>query len=319
VIRTIKIVRNGYDQYIFNNKPFASWNDPSTPEDETMLTFLTIAYKFCEHAENSGDGYMIPLKRMMTLLQGLCQEWAVAYDPLHNTAAADSFRATLMVRALSEAFQTDLKDEFRDLNFPVSNQVYNALPVELSSFTASIVGQKILLTWRTETEVSNYGFEIERVVKNPKSKNQNADFSKIGFVEGSGNSNSPKNYSFRDENPFGGSKFQYRLKQIDTDGQYEYSDIIEVEIVPSKFELFQNYPNPFNPRTSIQYTISSRQFISLKVYDVLGNEIETLINEEKPTGTYEVTWYAEQLPSGVYFYQLRAGNYISTKKMLLLK
>lgn len=319
VIRTIKIVRNGYDQYILNGNPFASWNDPSTPEDETMLTFLTIAYKFCEHAENAEEGYMIPLKRMMTLLQGLCPEWAAAYDPLNNTADADTFRATLMVRALSEAFQTDLKDEFRDLNFPLNDQIYNALPVELFSFTASIVGQKILLNWSTETEVSNYGFEIERAVVNTKSKKQDVEFGKIGFVEGSGNSNSPKDYSFKDEKPFGGSKFQYRLKQIDTDGQFAYSDIIEIEIVPVKFELFQNYPNPFNPKTVIIYQLPLSSDVTLKVYDLLGREVATLVDEYKPAGKYEAEFDASALPSGIYFYKLKAGEYTAVKKMILIK
>ena len=259
MIRTIKFVRYGYEQYILEGKPFASWNDPSTPEDETMWTFLTIAYKFCELAENGGEGYLLPLQRMMTLLQGLCQEWADSYDHLNDNDAADEFRATLMVRALSDAFETDLRDEFLDLNFPVSDEIYNALPVELSSFTASIVGQKILLMWRTETEVSNYGFEVERAVVNTKTKKQGVEFSKIGFVEGNGNSNSPKNYSFTDEKPFGGSKFQSRLKQIDADGQSQYSDIVEVEVVPAKFELSQNFPNPFNPTTTIGFGIPGKR------------------------------------------------------------
>ncbi len=324
VIRTIKIVRDGYDQYILNNKPFASWNDPSTPEDETMLTFLTIAYKFCEHAEYAEEGYMIPLKRMMTLLQGLCPEWAVAYDPLNNTADADTFRATLLVRALSAAFQSDLKDEFRALNFPVSDQIFNALPVELSSFTASIVGQKILLNWRTETEVSNYGFEIERAVTNTKVKKHGVEFSKIGFVEGNGNSNSPKNYSFTDDKPFGGRIFQYRLKQIDTDGQFEYSDIVEVEVVTAKFELFQNYPNPFNPSTVISYQLPVSGNVILKIYDVLGNKVATLVDEYKTAGSYEVEFNVAQvsrpeISSGIYFYKLSAGSFSQTKKMILLK
>ena len=95
---------------------------------------------------------------------------------------------------------------------------------------------------------------------------------------------------------------------------------VENEIsLPTEFLLSQNYPNPFNPSTNIQYAVSSRQFVSLKVYDVLGNEIETLVNEEKTSGTYEITWYAENLPSGVYFYQLKAGSFVETKKMILLK
>ena len=162
IIRTIKFVRYGYEQYILEGKPFASWNDPSTPEDETMWTFLTIAYKFCEHAENGGEGYLLPLQRMMTLLQGLCQEWADSYDRLNDNDAADEFRATLMVRALSDAFETDLRDEFLDLNFPVSDEIYNALPVELTSFTGKLLTDRVLLNWETATEVNNYGFEIEK-------------------------------------------------------------------------------------------------------------------------------------------------------------
>jgi hypothetical protein len=98
VLRTIKFVRDEYELYLFNGKPFASWNDPYTSEDETMTTFMTIAYKFCEHAENAGEGYFLPLQRMMNLLQGLCQEWADSYDHLNNNTAADEFRATLMLK-----------------------------------------------------------------------------------------------------------------------------------------------------------------------------------------------------------------------------
>ncbi len=99
----------------------------------------------------------------------------------------------------------------------------------------------------------------------------------------------------------------------------EYSKIVEVEIAPTKFSLQQNYPNPFNPSTSIQYAISSRQFVSLKVYDVLGKEIATLVNEEKSAGSYEIGFNASHLASGIYYYQLRAGDYVETKKMVLMK
>ncbi|MCU0344913.1 MAG: T9SS type A sorting domain-containing protein, partial [Ignavibacterium sp.] len=199
-----------------------------------------------------------------------------------------------------------------------------ALPVELSSFTASIVGQKILLNWRTETEVSNYGFEIERAVTNTKVKKHGVEFSKIGFVEGNGNSNSPKNYSFTDDKPFGGRIFQYRLKQIDTDGQFEYSDIVEVEVVTAKFELFQNYPNPFNPSTVISYQLPVSGNVILKIYDVLGNKVATLVDEYKTAGSYEVEFNVAQvsrpeISSGIYFYKLSAGSFSQTKKMILLK
>ncbi len=152
---------------------------------------------------------------------------------------------------------------------------------------------------------------------------------KIGFVTGHGTTTEPQFYSFTDESVPSG-EYQYRLKQIDFDGSFEYSEIVEVEIeAPTEFSLEQNYPNPFNPITKIKYTISSvtlRQaqsdiLVTLKVYDVLGNEVATLVNEEKPAGEYEVEFSdkSEGLPSGIYFYQLAAGNFLQTKKMILMK
>ncbi|OGU70036.1 MAG: hypothetical protein A2W30_04910, partial [Ignavibacteria bacterium RBG_16_36_9] len=202
------------------------------------------------------------------------------------------------------------------------------LPVELTSFIAYVVGNSVKLKWQTATEVNNYGFEIERNCSKDKEM-----WETIGFVEGHGNSNSPKSYSFTDKNPIGGSKFKYRLKQIDTDGKFEYSKVIEVDLgSPMNYELSQNYPNPFNPTTIIKCEIPELSFVTIKVYDVLGNEIATLVNEEKPAGEYEVEFNSNSdggrnLPSGVYFYQLRIGGpetssgqrFIQTKKMVLLK
>ncbi len=196
----------------------------------------------------------------------------------------------------------------------------NPLPVELTSFTANIIENKVLLKWITATEVNNYGFEIERAAPlNPPKGGKQESWEKIGFVEGHGNSNSQKQYSFTDENTTGGTVFKYRLKQIDTDGEYEYSDEVEVEIIPGEFVLYQNYPNPFNPGTIIKYAIDSKQYANLKVYDVLGNEVVTLVNEVKEAGIYEVEFNASNLPSGVYMYKLESGSYVQTKKMLLLK
>jgi len=193
------------------------------------------------------------------------------------------------------------------------------VPVELTKFTAYADGDKVILKWSTATEVENYGFDIERSIDYKA-------WQKLGFIKGHGNSNSPKSYSFIDKKPMGGCKFQYRLKQIDTDGAFEYSDIVEVEIIPNDFVLYQNYPNPFNPTTTIEFNIKKPGIVKLVVYDVLGNEIETLVDEHKQTGTYEITWYAKNLPSGVYFYRLQAlptgrqaGSFVETKKMVLIK
>jgi hypothetical protein len=197
------------------------------------------------------------------------------------------------------------------------------LPVELSSFTAMIADDKVELNWTTESEVNNYGFDVER-------KSNDDKWIKLGFVAGHGNSNTPKSYYFVDNSFSGGSNFYYRLKQIDTDGHFEYSEIIEVEFLIENFSLLQNFPNPFNPTTKIKFTIPSviairqlpekqSQFISLKVYDILGNQVATLVNEEKPAGVYEIEFNANDLSSGIYFYKLTAGKFSQTKKMLLLK
>ncbi|MEO8231596.1 MAG: T9SS type A sorting domain-containing protein, partial [Ignavibacteriota bacterium] len=197
-----------------------------------------------------------------------------------------------------------------------------ALPVELTSFTAQLKNDKVTLNWVTATELNNYGFEIERRVGSIQSAVGNpigTGFEKIGFVQGNGNSNSHKIYSFIDDNLFGGSKFQYRLKQIDFDGQYEYSDVVEVRILPDKYSLSQNYPNPFNPSTKIVYSISEKSNVSIKIYDLLGNEVLELFAGEKEPGNYEVEFNAQDLSNGVYFYRMQAGKFVQTRKMILMK
>jgi len=193
----------------------------------------------------------------------------------------------------------------------------NPLPVELSSFSASVIGSSVKLSWRTETEVNNYGFDIER--KDGGRSSNTLNWEKIGFVNGNGNSNSPKNYVFEDKNVNTG-KYSYRLKQIDNDGQFEYSKTIEIDFgAPRKFELNQNYPNPFNPSTRIKYSIPEESLISIKIYNTLGEEIAELVTESKSAGNYEVEFNAEDFSSGVYIYQMKAGDFIDTKKMILLR
>ena len=204
-----------------------------------------------------------------------------------------------------------------DLN---SNTLWVAgspLPVELSSFSAIILKNGIKLEWRTETEVSNYGFEIERSqTSNVKSQDE---WIKIGFEEGYGNSNSPKDYSFFDENILAG-KYSYRLKQIDTDGKFEYSKIIEVDLgSPMNYELSQNYPNPFNPSTTIRFSLSESSFINLTIFNSLGEKIKELVNELKETGGYTVEFNAKNYPRGTYIYRLQANDFTQIKKMVLIK
>lgn len=186
------------------------------------------------------------------------------------------------------------------------------IPVELTSFTASISGSYVTLNWTTATETNNSGFEILRFA-------QNDSWQVIWFVNGNGTTTETKTYSYKDENLSSG-KYQYRLKQIDFDGSFEYSNIIEIEIgLPTHFVLEQNYPNPFNPSTKItwQSPVSGHQ--TLKIYDVIGNEVATLINETKDAGHHSVVFDATNLSSGIYFYKLITKDFTSTKKMILIR
>lgn len=194
----------------------------------------------------------------------------------------------------------------------------NPLPVELISFTAISKGNEVSLNWTTVSETNNKGFEVER---------KESEWKRIGFVQGSGTTTERKYYSFIDDNLSSGV-YYYRLKQIDYDGSFNYSNEVEVDVsAVAEFALEQNYPNPFNPTTIIQYSLSDMQFVSLKVYDILGREVATLVNEEKPAGRYEVEFDGSGLTSGVYFYRLSAGNpstssgrsFIETRKLILIR
>ena len=196
----------------------------------------------------------------------------------------------------------------------------NSVPVELISFTASVNGDDVRLVWGTATETNNQGFEIQR-------KADNSEWNIIGFLNGAGTTTEPQNYSFADNiREITAALISYRLKQIDFDGSVEYSEEVTVTNFTSlKFNLEQNYPNPFNPLTTIQYKIpllggdERGGLVTLKVYNILGREIETLVNDLKEPGAYEATWNAANISSGIYFYRLQAGEYKETKKMLLIK
>ena len=214
------------------------------------------------------------------------------------------------------------------------------VPVELILFTAEVDNNIVKLFWQTATETNNSGFEIERQVGNKKSAAGNWD--RLGFVEGKGTTTEIQSYSFTDKPEPG--IYKYRLKQIDFDGTFANSPEVEAEVKATNvFTLEQNYPNPFNPTTTIKYTIpfvethrDASLLVTLKVYDILGNEVATLINEEQSPGIYEVEFntaslsrlvsagqspdqLVRNLASGIYFYNLKAGAFSETKKMILLK
>ncbi|AFH50644.1 Hypothetical protein IALB_2941 [Ignavibacterium album JCM 16511] len=209
---------------------------------------------------------------------------------------------------------TDIDGDTRHPSFPYmgADEGSVPLPVELVSFAANVVNGKVKLSWTTATEINNSGFEVER--------NSDGTFKSIGFVDGRGTTNERQSYSFIDENP-GRGIIQYRLKQVDFNGTYSYSDVVEVDLsTPTSFDLAQNYPNPFNPTTTIRYSIANPVNVSLIIYNTLGEEVMTLVNNQfTEPGVYNVVFDASNLASGTYIYRLTVGDFVMTKKMVLTK
>jgi hypothetical protein len=205
-------------------------------------------------------------------------------------------------------------DGWAEANVPYLEVEY-IVPVELSSFTAIANEGTVELNWITATETNNQGFTIERSTGN--------EFSEVGYVPGYGTSTETHAYSFTDRNVNPGT-YTYRLKQIDFDGTYEYFTT-EVEVsAPKTFSLDQNYPNPFNPSTKISFSLAADSKISLKVFDILGQEVSTLLNTNLVAGSHQVNFDASSLNTGVYMYRLEAtgidgSSFVDVKKMILTK
>ena len=168
------------------------------------------------------------------------------------------------------------------------------------------------MNWTTATETNNQGFEIER-------KSNGGVYEKIGYVAGFGTTTEPKSYSFTDSKVNTGA-YSYRLKQIDYDGTFTYSDEVRVNVTaPLSFELSQNYPNPFNPVTTIKYSIPQSADVKLSVYNLLGEQVALLVDEFKEVGVHTINFTANNLQSGFYIYKLESNGFVQSKKMILIK
>jgi len=200
----------------------------------------------------------------------------------------------------------------------VLDLVYTPVPVELVSFNAFAKDCDVTLSWITATEINNRGFEIER--SDISSAGGEKKWVLITFIDGKGTTTEIQNYSFIDEDVVPGH-YKYRLKQIDFDGSYSYSDEIRVEVsVPLTFTLEQNYPNPFNPSTTIKFYVDKKSVLDLRVYDLLGNEISVILdNQYIEAGKHEIKFNAQSISSGTYFYKLRKDDVTLAKKMQFLK
>ncbi len=188
----------------------------------------------------------------------------------------------------------------------------SVLPVELTSFTAVSQNQQVTLNWITATEINNNGFEVQR-------SSENSEFVTVGFVRGNGTTTNQSEYIYVDRNISAGN-YSYRLKQIDYNGVFEYSDAIEVEVLNlDSYVLNQNYPNPFNPSTKIAYVLKEKTNVKILVMNALGEEVAVLVNQTQEQGYHQLDFNASNLPSGIYFYSLQTDNFSETKKMLLMK
>ena len=191
------------------------------------------------------------------------------------------------------------------------------VPVELSSFEATVSGNLVCLKWMTESEINNFGFEIERLL--------DSDWKKIDFVKGKGTTTVPQHYIYRDSLESAVTSAYYRLKQIDTDGTFTYSNMVVVNTnFPVTYHLSQNYPNPFNPETIIDYQLPEDCYVRLKIYNFLGQPIRVLVHESKTAGFYSILWdgkndVGKKVPSGIYFYAIKANDFKLIKKMTLIR
>lgn len=256
-------------------------------------------------------------------------KWALnggsaAYDK-GTTVTADKFGNCYLAGFVSEnAVFGNINLAGGNLNQFITKISDDVVPVELSSLTASVNGNSVTLKWNTSSELNNRGFEIQKLqnYKIPKLSEwipSEQDWIKVGFVEGKGTAAGVTDYSFEDVELAAGI-YSYRLKQIDFDETFQYSPTVEVEIgIPEQFTLFQNYPNPFNPNTTISWQSSAGSWQTLKVYDLLGREVATLIDEYKPAGSFEVEFDASGLTSGTYYYKLNTEFFTDVKKFLLIK
>jgi len=236
--------------------------------------------------------------------------WALEYDGITPTVNTQITQAPGSITS----FGIDENNELYLVSF--NGKIYkfipSVVPVELISFNATILDGKVRLDWYTASEINNAGFKIER-------SNDGSNYEEIFFIGGNGTTTNRNVYSYLDKSVRSGV-YYYRLKQIDFDGSFEYLNIIAVDMgTPQEFLLEQNYPNPFNPNTVIKFHVPVAGLVSLKLYDVLGNEMKTLVDEQKTSGVYSVELDASQLTSGIYFYKLTSGTFNSTRKMILLK
>jgi hypothetical protein len=293
--------------------------------DTSKLRFITATWSVGMAYTHTIDSMAVNVRRITikgtnmggnrnTIVQDSFTKWAELIFEIKNPSNISlSITAATNSIVISDKNGTGSKTTYSGSTLTSMFIDNSILPVELTSFSGRYVNKNICLYWATATEVSNYGFDIERSI-------DNALWQKIGFVKGCGNCNSPRGYTFTDMTA-AGNKYIYRLKQIDSDGKYQYSNIIEVKNIVNKNDitLYQNYPNPFNPVTFIGFSLPSEAFVVVKIFNSLGAEVAQIVNSRLPAGYNEIRFDASKLASGYYIYRIETASYQKNMKMILLK
>lgn len=201
----------------------------------------------------------------------------------------------------------------------IDTTIQTVVPVELYSFTARIDNQRdVRLDWSTVTESNNYGFEIQRFT------GEHPEIETIAFIKGEGTTVDPRHYYYFDTDLPEGT-YYYRLKQLDRDGSFEFSETIEVKITDEiSTHLYQNYPNPFNTSTEIPYVLAESGHIELTIYNEIGRQVRRLVDQNQAKGRYYVRWdgkdsRGKEVGSGKYFYKIRTASFAEFKEMMLVK
>ena len=281
-------------------------------------------YYFVQHGSNWEVGFQAKQTQTNTVFFKMPIEIKISFTSGPDTTIR------VMNDANNQLFNFMFTRQPSSVQFDPNNQIVlkNAtlqqippVPVELTSLTASANGSIVVLKWTTATELNNRGFEIERSLTPTPSRREGAiEWVKVGFVQGIGTSTHKKDYSYVDAVTEYG-KYAYRLKQIDFDGTFSYSEEVYVEagLKPESFTLEQNYPNPFNPTTFIKFNLPQASKINLSVYNSLGELVNVIAYGEYEAGVYERVFNASSLASGIYIYVLKTDNVVLNQKMVLAK
>ena len=306
-----------------NNIAYANPGEGSTAYNRAIFAYGANDVVFennITYSTNPLDTYSITVMNSDVTYDEVVEDNVVGANPHFADVAGLDFS----LQPHSPAIDAGSDDiiSFTDINYSARSddqidigafEFYQAprLPVELTSFEAVVADPRVYLRWTTASELNNAGFAVEL-------GRTQADFEQVLFVEGYGTTDSERFYEATLDGVAPGA-YSIRLKQIDFDGSFDYSNVLDVVLGTDSYHLAQSYPNPFNPQTRIPYTLPFYSHVTLEVFDLLGRSIKTLVNEEQAAGTYAVIFEGRDLPNGTYIYRLTAGAYTETRSMVLLK